>query len=153
MSVRTNLGFAAWVRANHPQIYKQAVRIADQAVARKAEAMEMANNRRAGLEGLGLTVAEETTAKTGWFNTFLQAAAGLGTTYLSLKNQRDQLAMNIERAKLGQEPLDFAGQPIITTQVQLPAGTVDKITASAGMQVNKILLFGGLAAAAFFLLR
>lgn len=153
MSVRTNLGFAAWVRDNHPQLYKQAVKVADMAVARRTEAMETANQRRAGLSGLGLTEGEEATAKSGWFDTFLKTTATLGTTYLSLKAQRDQMQLNIDRVKMGQEPVDFVGQPIITTEVQLPQGTVDKITASAGLQVDKVLLFGGLAAAAFLLLR
>lgn len=154
MNERAKLQFAAWLKQSHPQIYKRAAKAADVAVAHRAEAATNALNAR-NANGLGQVTngAAETEAKAGWFNTFLKSAATLGTTYLTIKNQQDQMDLNIERAQAGLPPLDIAQQPILTTQIQLPPETVSKITASAGMQVNKILMFGGLALAAFFLLR
>lgn len=151
MSERSALQFAAWLKETHPQIYKRAAKAADIAVANHTEANANA------LNGLGIVVGEQVgppaPEKSGWFSTFLKSAAGLGTTYLTLKNQQDQMDLNIQRAQMGQPPLNIAQQPIFTTQVQLPPETVNKITASAGMQINKMLLFGGVALAAFLLLR
>ena len=130
MSTKSALDFAAWLRANHPKIYHASVKAADREVAVKANGLGQATVGPPELE-----------AKTGWWETFAQTAAGLGSTYLSLKNQRDQMRINIERAQNGLPPLDIASTPIITTEVQLPPQTIEKITASAGTQINKILLF------------
>lgn len=148
MNTRAALAFASWLRVNHPKLFRQAAEKADIAV-------EVRNERAAGrgLRGLGLTAPTETTEKTGWFDTFMKVAAGLGATYFSLDAQKRQLEINIQRAQMGLDPIDVAGNPVITTEVVLDAGTVDKITRSAGVQINKVLLFGGLAAAAFFLLK
>ncbi len=157
MEIRAALNFANWLRIEHPKLFRQAANRAD-------ISLEL-RNERAMNNGLGqwetyidpyaapIDVQPAPTEKTGWLETFMKAAAGLGTTYLTLKNQRDQLQINIERAKIGLDPIDITAQPIITTQIQLDPSTVDKITASAGFQVNKVLLWGGVAAAAFFLLR
>lgn len=136
MSAKTAIEFAAWLKREHPAVYKRAKAAAD----RKAEAKQ--------LSGLG-----EDDAKQGWFSTFLENAAAVGSTYLNLKNQRDALKMNIERAQAGMPPVDLETTPTLKTQVELPPDVVDKISASAGLQVNKILLFGGLGLAAFMLLR
>lgn len=148
MNVRAALEFASWLRINHPKLFRQAAEKADLAI-------EIRNERAAG-RGLGQIVgppAPETTDKTGWFETFMKIAGGLGATYFSLDAQKKQLEINIQRAQMGLSPIDVAGNPVITTEVVIDASTVDKITKSAGLQINKILLFGGLAAAAFFLLK
>ena len=146
MNTRAALNFANWLKIEHPKLFRQAADRADISLALR--------NERAVNRGLGqIEVEPAPTEKTGWLETFMNVAAGLGTTYLTLKNQRDQLKINIERAKIGLDPIDITAQPIITTQIQLDPDTVDKITASAGFQVNKVLLWAGVAAAAFFLLR
>lgn len=136
MSAKTAIEFAAWLKRNHPGIYQKAKAEAD----RKTGVKQMA--------GLG-----EDDAKQGWFSSFLEKAAAVGSTYLNLKNQRDALKLNIERAQAGMPPVDIETTPTLKTQVELPPDVVDKISASAGLQVNKLLLFGGLGLAAFMLLR
>lgn len=146
MNTRAALQFASWLRVEHPKLFRQAADRAD-------ISLEL-RNEKAINRGLGqIELEPAVTEKTGWLETFMKTAAGLGTTYLTLKNQRDQMKINIERAQVGLNPIDVAGQPIITTEVVLDPSTVDKITQSAGLQVNKVLLWGGVAAAAFFLLR
>lgn len=156
MNTRVALEFASWLRVNHPKLFRQAAERADIAVEVRNE---RAAGRGVGLQGLGVHPSDVSIAPTveekptGWFDTFMKAAAGLGATYFSLDAQKKQLEINIQRAQMGLSPIDVAGNPVITTEVVLDAGTVDKITKSAGVQINKILLFGGLAAAAFFLLK
>lgn len=141
------LQFASWLRINHPKLFRQAAERADIAA-------EMRNGNFTR-RGLGLVETEVVAEKsTGWFDTFLKVAGGLGATYLSLEAQKKQLQINIQRAQMGLDPIDVAGNPVITTEVVLDQNTVSKITQSAGLQVNKVLIFAGLAAvAAFFLLR
>ena len=102
---------------------------------------------------LGQNEAETEEKKESWWSSFSKNVASLGTTVLSLRNQKKQLDINLKRAQVGQPPIDVAGAPVLTTQVQLPPETVNKITASAGMQMNKILIFGALALGAFMLMR
>ena len=123
MNTRAALAFASWLRINHPKLFFQAAERADIAV-------EVRNERAAG-NGLGQTIVPETTAKTGWADTFMKIVGGLGATYLSLDAQKKQLEINIQRAQMGLSPIDVAGNPVLTTEVVLDAGTVDKITQSA----------------------
>lgn len=124
--VGSEIAFAEWLRRRHPRIYQRAVAYAD------------APTGGRGLAGLGEEEDE------GWWSKLLKGAAALGSTYLALKNQRDQLELNIERARAGQPPVDVAGNPVLTTEVQVSPEVVEKITQSAGRNVNKVLLFGGL---------
>ena len=149
MNRQSAIAFASWLRVAHPRLYAQAAKRADVSLAVREENERYNNNNNLGL----IDIQPAATQKTGWLDTFMKTAAGLGTTYLSLKNQRDQMQINIERAQMGLQPIDIGGTPIITTEVKLPPETVDKITASAGLQINKILLFGGAAVALFFFMR
>jgi len=141
MSAKSAVEFANWLKKEHPALYRRAASAADSAASEKAA--PLVGNSRAGL---GET-------DSGWFSSFIGAAATLGGTYLNLKNQRDQLKINLQRAQVGQPPIDVAGTPILTTRVELPAGTVEKITQSAGMNINKILIFAALGIGAFFVLK
>lgn len=137
MNAQSAIEFAKWLKVTHPKIYAQAVATADEATGGN------------GAPGLGQATEE----KSGWLDTFMKTVGSAGSTYLQLKNQRDQLKINLQRAQAGMEPIDVAGAPVITTQVQLPPETVSQITRSAGMNVNKILMFAGVGLVAYMLLR
>ena len=105
MNTRAAIQFASWLRIAHPRLYAQAAERADISLAIRNE------NNNLGF----IDVQSGPTEKSGWLNTFMKTAAGLGTTYLSLKNQRDQMKINIERAQMGLAPIDIGGTPIINS--------------------------------------
>lgn len=154
MSAKSAIEFANWLKKAHPRLYNQAAAIADEKAnaASNVPAVAIERGRIPGANDNALSgLAAEDNG--GWFSTFIGAAATLGGTYLNLKNQRDQLKINLQRAQIGLAPIDVVGTPILTARVELPPDTIDKITQSAGMNINKILIFGGLAVAAFFFLK
>ncbi len=78
----------------------------------------------------------------------------LGTTYLTLRNQKEAMEINLERARQGMPPLDIATTaPVVRTQIDLPPDVVNRITSEAGTGLNKILLFGGIAVIAVMLIK
>jgi len=134
---QARLQFADWLKTNHPELFLQAVAIA----AKQTET----------LQGLGAH-GDAVTSGGGFWSKFTKAAAGLGTTYLALKNQRDAMRINLERAKAGQPPIDMAtSAPVVRTQVDLSPELTNRLVSSAGEGINKMLLFGAAGVAAFFL--
>lgn len=126
------LQFADWLKTNHPEIFQRAVAIAE--------------NTTATLEGLG----EENGG--GFWSKFTTAALGLGTTYLALKNQRDAMKINLERAKAGQPPIDMAtSAPVVRTQVDLSPELTSRLISTAGEGINKTLLLAGAGVVALLL--
>lgn len=99
------------------------------------------------------TATTEVVEKSFW-QKFLDGAIGAGTAYLSLKNQKDILALNIERAKIGQPPLDAAATaPVIRTQVEIAPETARNLVAGIGAGINQnLLIIGGVALVALFLI-
>lgn len=137
---QARLQFLSWLQEKHPALFEAAIVQADKTTPVAAT--------------LGQNGAEVQQAANdpGFWDRLQNAAIGLGTTYLTLKNQRDAMQLNLERARQGLPPID-AGvtAPVIRTEIDLPPDVVDRVTQSAGIQVNKILLWGGLALAAFYL--
>jgi hypothetical protein len=133
---QARIDFAQWLKNTHPQIFKRAVAIAE--------------NSTATLEGLG-----EETASEGFWSKFTKAAAGLGTTYLALKNQRDVMRINLARAQQGQPPIDAAtSAPVVRTQVDMSPELTNRLVSTAGAGINKTLLLAGAAIlAAFFIFK
>ena len=134
--LKAQMQFLTWLDNKHPELY-DAVMLK---IMRQDDAKKMA--------GLG---EEETESMWSKITTGLMA---VGTTYLSLKNQRDAMKLNLARAEQGLPPVD-AGvtAPIIRTEIDLPPDVIDKLTSTAGLQINKILLFGGVALALFFIMK
>ncbi len=127
--VRSRLQFLTWARETFPDLYSAAMSAAE-------------NNT---LSGLGVH-GEEVTSES-WWRKAAGAFTALGTTYLGLKNQRDIMQINLERAKTGQPPIsgEDLTAPIVQTRIDLPPETIDRLTAGAGAQVNKMLMFGAIA--------
>lgn len=127
---QARIQFAKWLKVNHPVIFSQAVKA--------AAASQFA--------GLGET--------TSFWSKFTTAAAGLGTTYLALKNQRDAMKINLERAQTGLPPIDVAASaPTVRTQVDLSPELTNRLVSTAGEGINKTLLLVGAGVAAFILAR
>lgn len=127
---RSRAQFLTWVKIKHPAVYQAAV-------------------SRANAATLGQT---DEAAKTSWWQKAVTGIAAVGTTYLGLKNQRDAMKINLQRAEAGLEPIDIEGSaPVIKTQIELSDDILSKITESAGSNINKMLLFGGAAVIALLL--
>lgn len=126
---RARMQFLTWLREKHPQLYN--------AVMEKMERSEY----NAQLSGLGQTENGDS-----WWQKLTGGLLAVGTTYLSLKNQRDAMKLNLARAEQGLPPIDPGiTAPVIRTQIDLPPDVIEKITGTAGTQVNKMLLFAGAA--------
>ena len=119
---QARLQFADWLKTNHPALFERAIAIAENAT----------NN------GLGQTEAEPTQS---FWEKFQAAAMGLGTTYLTLKNQRDAMKINLARAEAGQPPIDMAtSAPIVRTQVDLSPELTQRLVSTAGEGMQKMLI-------------
>ena len=136
-TAESKLQFLTWVQKRFPDLYAAAME--------RAESEEFSDQ----LAGLG-----EDEPKTSFWSKVGGALTGLGTTYLTLKNQRDAMKLNLQRAQQGLPPVDIgATAPVVRTEIDLPPDVVSKLTSEAGMNVNKVLLFGGAALVAFMLMR
>lgn len=131
---RARMQFLTWVRDNFPDLYNVAIEQAD-----VSEQAQM-------LQGLG---AEE---QVPWYQKVASVLTTAGTAYLALRAQREALKINLARAEAGMPPIDTAGiAPVIRTQIELPPEVIEKVTGAAGVQVNKMLLFGAAAVVAIML--
>jgi len=128
------LQFATWLQETHPKIYSEAIQHA-----KKYDA------------GLGDTEPE----KKSFWQRFTEGAAALGTTYLSLKNQRDAMEMNLARAQQGLPPLDVSSTaPVVRTQVDIDPALATRLASSAGEGISRtMMLMGAVALAAILLLK
>ena len=124
--------FADWLKRTHPEIFKRAVAIAEKGT----QTAELGLWGGGGNGGNG--------GGNGFWSKFSKAAAGLGTTYLALKNQRDMMKLNLERARQGQPPLDPATTaPVVRTQVDVSPELTERLVTGAGRGLNTTLLFAG----------
>lgn len=150
--------FADWLKRKMPEVWA----VAEEAAVNQAERLDAMQAGVYGGEQLGgwfadfftapvQTVKEATTAtatavKSTWEKLLDGAIAG-GTAYLTYQNQKDMLALNIERAKMGLPPLDAgATAPVIKTQVDIAPELADKLVSNLGSSINRnMMLFGAIA--------
>lgn len=145
--LQARVQFADWLKSEHPVLFERAVTIAE----------NFTNN---GLGQMGPPAPTATvttavaTAPLSFWQKFSEAAAGLGVTYLTLKNQRDAMKINLERAQAGLPPIDMAtSAPVITTQVDLSPELTNRLMSTAGEGINKMLLLAAAGVAVFFLIK
>ena len=134
--------FADWLKMNHPAIFSQAIKIA-----------ENATNQNAGLGQMGPPVPTATIAvpTQSFWEKFSDAAVGLGTTYLTLENQKRAMKINLERAQAGLPPIDAAtSAPVVRVQTDLSPELTNRLMSNVGSGLNRMLLLGAAAVAAFF---
>jgi len=134
--------FADWLKTNHPDIFQRAIAFA-----------ENSTNAENGLGAHGEPVTSARNGSEGgsFWDKFTTAAMGIGTTALALKNQRDAMKINLERAKAGQPPIDIAtSAPVIRTQIDMSPQLQQRLMSRVGEGLNKTLLFAGLGVLAFF---
>ena len=77
---------------------------------------------------LPAAVAAETQAGKPWWETGLDALDRIARTLVLSEQQRDLMRINLERAKLGQPPLDVASYSGIGVNVGLSPGTQRVVT-------------------------
>lgn len=148
--------FADWLKRTMPEVFEQAVAQAD------AQA-ELVAAKQAGIFDTGLGQWEDytdpwaapttTTETRSWWEKFTDAIIPIGTSILTLKNQKDMLALNIERAKAGLPPLDPGmTAPVIRTQIDIDPELARRLASNVGSSINKgMLMFGAIAVVALFL--
>lgn len=148
--------FADWLKRKHPDIFA----VAEQDAVDHAQNLRAVMAKQAGVSVTGLgqwnlfsdpiktTVADKST-----WQKFLDGAITAGTTYLSLKAQKDILELNIERAKMGQPPVDsMVAAPVVRTQVEIDPTLARDLASNVGAGINRnMLMLGGLALVAMFL--
>ena len=148
--LQARVHFADWLQTEHPALFQRAVAIAENST----------NNALGQIDPMGppapLVAAPETTVTTGgsFWDKFKAAAVGVGTTYLTLKNQRDAMKINLARAEAGLPPIDMAtSAPVVRTEVALSPELTQRLlsTAGEGMQKMLIPLAIGLGALLFFM--
>jgi len=157
--------FADWLKRAQPEVYKDALEFAQATAGQRAQALAQAQAKTAGVFDTELgfldtgSIAEPvatTTADKSFWQKFIEGAAAIGTSYLTLKNQKDILALNIERAKQGLPPVDAATTaPVIRTQVDIDPALARSLASNVGSSINRnMLIFGGIALVAlFFMMR
>lgn len=161
--------FADWLKRAQPEVYKDALQFAQASAGARRQALAQANAKAAGVfdtgledsNGLGFldwgSIAEpiQTTtevADKSFWEKFIDGATAVGTSYLALKNQKDLLELNIERAKLGQAPLDAATTaPVVRTQIGIDPETAAALASNVGSSINKnMLMVAGVALVIMF---
>lgn len=127
--------FVDWLKENFPDLARAAI--------------SHAENGSVLTNGLGQMGPPAPSGGSFW-QKLAAGATALGTTYLALKNQREALRINLERAKQGQPPIDMgAAAPVIKTQVDIDPALARRLVSDAGAGLNRTLLMvGGLALAA-----
>jgi hypothetical protein len=137
--LKAQMQFLTWLDKNHPDLYD--------AVVGKIMAREVSGQ-------FGQIVGPPAPETESLWSKITSGLLAVGTTYLTLKNQRDAMKLNLARAEQGLPPIDPGiTAPVIRTEIDLPPEVIDKLTSTAGLQINKILLFGGAALAFFFIMK
>ena len=121
--------FLSWVKNTYPKVYRMA--------------LLKAGSRNPVLSGLG----QETTS---WWDKIVTGIQEVIPAALQYKQQKDLMSMQLKRAQAGLPPANVADYtPVLKIQTELAPETRTAFID----QLGKPLIFGGLALAAFFLLK
>lgn len=126
--IQARIQFMKWVQDSFPALAAAAIDYADTPT----------------VAGLG--------AEDSFWSKLSKGLLGLGTTYLALDNQRRALKINLERAKMGQPPIDIAQTaPVIRTQIEIDPALASKLASGIGGGINTTMMLMVAAGLALFL--
>ena len=140
---KARLQFVDWLKELNPSFAEAVIQYAEQ--------------KTGGISapGLGQIVGPPESGGGSFWEKIVEGAASLGITYLTLKNQRDAMQINLDRAQVGLPPIDVAtSAPVIRTQVDIDPELAAKLASNVGSSINTGMLWlaaGGVAL--FFFLR
>lgn len=136
---QARIQFADWMQKTYPDLWNAAIRTAE--------------NETGQLGQVGPPAPEK--AEGSFWEKVSGALTGLGTTYLTLKNQRDAMQLNLTRAQQGLPPLDVAtSAPVVRTQVDIDPALANRLASNLGSSMTRnMMIIGGVALAAILLLK
>ena len=141
------LQFATWLKKSNPALFQRAY---EQALNGYEDEQDDDNFGAVKKPG---TVAPAASGGSFW-ERFTTGLTSLVTTATALRAQRAVLSTNIQRAQQGLPPISMDyGAPVIRTQIDLTPEVANRLQVTAAEGTKKLLLYGGIAAVAFFLLR
>ena len=121
--------FLSWVKSQHPKIYRMA--------------LLRAGNRGRSLSGLG---QEEVS----WWSKMVTSIQEVIPAALQYRQQKDIMKMQLQRAQAGLPPANVADYtPVLKIQTDIAPET----RAAFFDQLGKPVIFGGLALAAYMILK
>lgn len=126
------LQFATWLKRENPELFRRAMAMAERQT-----------------PALGDTAP---VAAPSFWSKFADSLTNLATAAFALKSQKAILQTNIQRAQQGLPPVSMEqGAPVVRTQIDVTPEVATRLQESAAEGTRKLLLYGGLAAAAYFL--
>jgi hypothetical protein len=136
--------FATWLKNTNPELFAAALEHAE----KWRKQWASTSGDPGALSGLG---ADSEPAS--FWSKFSEGLTSLATGVLAYKTQKQILDANIQRADQGLPPIDMAaGAPVVRTQIDISPEIAARLQESGMEAVKKVLLYGGIALGAVFLL-
>lgn len=111
--------FLVWTKKTFPKLYHAAL---------------LKNKARSNLQGMG-----------GFFDDIIGSITDLAPAYLSFKNQKDLMKMQLKRAEQGLPPANVADYtPVIKTQVELAPATRSAVVGGIKDMIMPLAIGGGI---------
>ena len=147
--------FANWLKTEHPQVFDEALQLAQSSAAGQMALLRAAQAGVTEGDQLGqwdLSFLDPVTmpdlsapvAEKSFWEKFMEGALAGGVTYLTLKNQRDAMKINLDRAQAGLPPIDVAtSAPVIKTVVDIEPTLARDLASNIGAGINRNMLIIG----------
>ena len=147
--------FANWLKTEHPQVFDEALALAQSSAAGQMALLRAAQAGVTEGDQLGqwdLSFLDPVTmpdlsapvVEKSFWEKFMEGALTGGMTYLTLKNQRDAMKINLDRAQAGLPPIDVAtSAPVIKTVVDIEPSLARDLTSNIGGAINRNMLIIG----------
>lgn len=151
--------FANWLKTEHPQVFDEALQLARSSAAGQAALFrEKMQAQQAGvttgnqlgqwdlsfLDPVTMPDLSVPVEEKSFWQKFAEGALAGGMTYLTLKNQRDAMKINLDRAQAGLPPIDVAtSAPVIKTVVDIEPSLARELTSNIGAGINRNMLIIG----------
>lgn len=165
LNINPRVQFADWLKGEHPQVFEEALALAQSSASAQAQLVAARQSGVYGGDQLGqwdLSFLDPVTmpdlsapvAEKSFWEKFAEGALAGGMTYLTLKNQRDAMKINLDRAQQGLPPIDVAtSAPVIKTVVDIDPSLARSLASNVGSSINRnMLIIAGVALVAIFVL-